>query len=87
MPGLVFTLLVSAASAMLVMAFIGANPAFAAWNMILLPLPLLIISLLGLFGRHGATEDEVRFSQKNPLLFRVGGVIVLVVALRLMGIM
>lgn len=86
MPGLVFTLLVSAASAMIVMAFIGANPAFAAWNMILLPLPLLAISLLGLLGRHGATEDEVRFSQRNPLLFRLGGVLILVVAFRMMGV-
>lgn len=86
MPGLVFTLLVSAASAMIVMAFIGANPAFAAWNMILLPLPLLAISLLGLLGRHGATEDEVRFSQRNPLLFRLGGVLILVVALRMMDV-
>jgi hypothetical protein len=86
MPGLVFTLFVSAASAMIVMAFIGANPAFAAWNMILLPLPILAIAILGLLGRHGATDDEVRFSQRNPLLFRLGGVLILVVALRLMGI-
>ena len=86
MPGLVFTLLVSAASAMIVMAFIGANPAFAAWNMILLPLPLLAISILGLLGRYGATPDEVRFSQRNPLFFRLGGVLILIVALRMMGI-
>ena len=86
MPGLVFTLFVSAASAMIVMAFIGANPAFAAWNMVLLPLPILVIALLGLLGRHGATPDEVRFSQKNPLIFRFGGVLILIVALRLMGI-
>lgn len=86
MPGLVFTLFVSAASAMIVMAFIGANPTFAAWNMVLLPLPILVIALLGLLGRHGATPDEVRFSQKNPLIFRFGGVLILIVALRLMGI-
>jgi hypothetical protein len=86
MPGLVFTLFVSAASAMIVMAFIGANPAFAAWNMVLLPLPILVIALLGLLGRHGATPDEVRFSQRNPLLFRIGGVVILIIALRLMGI-
>jgi hypothetical protein len=87
MPGLIFTLFVSAASAMIVMAFVGANPAFAAWNMILLPLPLLTIALLGLFGRHGATDQEVRFSQRNPLLFRLGGLLILLIALRLMGIM
>lgn len=86
MPGLIFTLFVSAASALIVMAFIGANPAFASWNMILLPLPILVISLLGLLGRHGATEDEVRLSQRTPVLFRVGGVLILIVALRLMGI-
>lgn len=86
MPGLVFTLFISAASAMIVMAFIGANPAFAAWNMVLLPLPILLIAILGLLGRHGASPDEVRFSQRNPLIFRLGGVLILIVALRLMGI-
>lgn len=86
MPGLVLTLVVAAASAGIVMAIIGANPTFAAWNMIMLPLPILAISLLGLFGRHGATEDEVRFSQRNPWLFRVGGVVIVLVAMKLMNI-
>ena len=86
MPGLVFTLLVSAGSAIIVMAIIGANPAFAAWNMVLLPIPLLIISILSLFGKHGKTPDEVRLSQRNPIIFRVGGVVIFIVALRMMGI-
>jgi hypothetical protein len=87
MPGLVFTLIVAASSAGIVMAIIGANPTFAAWNMILLPIPLLIIGVLGLFGRHGATEDEVRFSQRNPWIFRIGGVVIIVVAAKLMRIL
>lgn len=86
MPGLVFTLVVAAGSAGIVMAIIGANPTFAAWNMIMLPIPLLIIGVLGLFGRHGATEDEVRFSQRNPWIFRIGGVAIVVVAAKLMNI-
>jgi high-affinity K+ transport system ATPase subunit B len=87
MPGLVFTLIVAASSAGIVMAIIGANPTFAAWNMILLPIPLLIIGVLGLFGRHGATEDEVRFSQRNPWIFRIGGVVIIFIAMKLMRIL
>jgi hypothetical protein len=39
-----------------------------------------------MFGRHGATEDQVRFSQRHPVVFRVGGVAVFLAALRLMGV-
>ncbi len=85
-PGLVFTLMVAAVSATVLMAYTGVNPEFAAWNMVVLPLPLLAISLLGMFGRHGATPDEVRFAERNPWLFRLGGVVIFVLALRMMGV-
>lgn len=86
MPGLIFKLSIAAITAMVVMQFVGINPEFAAWNMVLLPLPLLAVSALGMFGRHGATPHEIRYSQRNPWVFRLGGLIVLVVALRLMAV-
>ena len=85
-PGLIFTLMVAATSSIILMNVTGANPDFAAWNMFFLPLPMLAIAVLGMFGRHGATEDEPRFVSRFPLLFRVGGVIIFVVALRAMAI-
>jgi hypothetical protein len=86
LPGLVFALTIATATTALVMDILGLNPAFAAWNMVLLPLPLLLLALAGMFGRHGATEDQVRFSQRHPVVFRVGGVVVFIAALRLMGV-
>ena len=86
LPGLVFALTIATATTSLVMEILGLNAAFAAWNMVLLPLPLLLLALAGMFGRHGATEDQIRFSQRHPVVFRVGGVVVFLAALRLMGV-
>ena len=86
LPGLAFKLIVAATSATIVMAIVGANPQFAALNMMLLPLPLLALSILGMFGRHGATPNEVRISAKFPWLFRLGGIAVLLLSLRLMSV-
>jgi hypothetical protein len=85
-PGLIFTLMVAAASSIVLMNITGANPDFAAWNMFFLPLPMLALAVLAMFGRHGATDDEPRFVQRFPIVFRVGGVVMFVVALRAMAI-
>jgi hypothetical protein len=53
-------------------------------------MPLLVLSLLGMFGRHGKIsrrgKEEERFSQKNDLVYRVGGVLMLVITLKLAGV-
>lgn len=87
LPGLVFALTVAIATTSLVMEVLGLNPVFAAWNMVLLPLPLLALAVAGMFGRHGRTPDQTRFSQRHPVVFRLGGVVVFLVALRLMGVL
>jgi hypothetical protein len=87
LPGLVFALTVASGTTSVVMGILGLNPAFAAWNMVLLPLPLLVLAILGMFARHGRTPDQIRFSQRYPLVFRIGGVVVFLVALRLMGVL
>jgi hypothetical protein len=43
-----------------------------------------------MFGRHGKIrrrgKEEERFSQKNDLVYRVGGVLMLVITLKLAGV-
>ena len=52
----------------------------------LIPLPLLLLSVLSMFGREGATENEVRIAKRNRWLYRIGGVAMLLVTLNLTGI-
>ena len=85
-PGLAFSMLVTAATTSLVANFTGANPELAQWNFVLLPLPLLIVSTLGLFGRHGATERDRKLSQRNVWVYRLGGIVVFAFTLQLVGI-
>jgi hypothetical protein len=47
---------------------------------------LLVLSLLGMFGRHGASPDEDRPVKNYKWLYRVGGVFILIVTLKLAGV-
>jgi hypothetical protein len=89
-PGLAFTLFVASATTATVGAVLGSTPELAQWAFFILPMPLLILSVLGMFGRHGKIsrrgKEEERFSQKNDLVYRVGGVLMLVVTLKLAGV-
>jgi hypothetical protein len=85
-PGLAFTILVSSGSSAALSMWLGATPAFAELSFVLLPLPLLLLSVLSMFGREGATEDEVRIAQRNRWVYRIGGVVMLLVTLNLTGI-
>jgi hypothetical protein len=85
-PGLAFTILVSSGSAAALAIWLGATPAYAEISFVLLPLPLLLLSLLSMFGREGATEDEVRIAQRNRWVYRIGGVVMLLITLKLTGI-
>jgi hypothetical protein len=89
-PGLALTLFVASATTATVGAVLGSTPELAQWAFMILPMPLLVLSLLGMFGRHGKIsrrgKEEERFSQKNDLVYRVGGVIMLVVTLKLAGV-
>jgi hypothetical protein len=39
-----------------------------------------------MFGREGASEDEVRIAQRNRWVYRLGGVVMLLITLNLTGI-
>jgi hypothetical protein len=85
-PGLALSLGIGALTTSLVGAALGANPSLAAWSFVILALPLLALSILGLFGRHGATEDEEKPAKRFTWLYRIGGVVMLVVTLKLAGV-
>lgn len=54
----------------------------------LLPIPLLVLSILGMFGRHGKDPDDDRpiKTHKWRYVYRIGGIVMLVVTLRLAGV-
>jgi hypothetical protein len=86
-PGLAFSILVTAATTSLVANLTGANPELAQWNFVLLPIPLLVVSTLGLFGRHGSTGRDRKLSQRNVWIYRLGGIVVFAFTLQLVGIL
>jgi len=89
-PGLALTLFVASATTATVGSVLGSTPELAQWAFLVLPMPLLVLSLLSMFGRHGKISrrgrHEERPSKQNPLVYRVGGVIMLVVTLKLAGV-
>jgi hypothetical protein len=85
-PGLALSLIVATVTTAVTGAILGAVPALASWSFVILPLPLLALSLLGMFGRHGRDEDELKPAQRNVWVYRVGGVLMLVVTLKLAGV-
>jgi hypothetical protein len=85
-PGLALSLVIATLTTSLVGAWLGSTPALAEWSFVILPLPLLALSLLGLFGREGATPDEEKPAKRNKWIYRIGGLVMLVVTLKLAGV-
>ena len=86
-PGLAFTLLVANATTSLVGLWFGATPDLALWSFGLLPIPMLALSILHILGRQGL-PDEVRLLHRPGMMwvYRIGGVVMLVVTMKLAGI-
>ena len=89
-PGLALTLFIASATTATVGAFLGATPELAQWAFLILPMPLLILSLLGMFGRHGRVnrhgEEEERPGKRNKWIYRIGGIVMLLITLKLAGV-
>jgi hypothetical protein len=85
-PGLALSLVVATLTTSLVGAWLGATPELAQWSFVILPLPLLAISILGLFGRHGGEQFDDRPVKQSVWVYRIGGVIMLLVTLKLAGV-
>jgi hypothetical protein len=89
-PGLAFTILVASATAAAVGAALGDNPDLGKWSFVILPIPMLAITVLGWFGRHGEIDadgnEEERPGKRNKWIYRIGGLIMLVITLKLAGV-
>jgi hypothetical protein len=86
-PGLALTLIVAAATTAVVNSWFGPSADLVYWSFALLPIPMLALSLLGMIGRHG-NEGEVRLLRRPMFawVYRIGGVIMFIVTLKLAGI-
>jgi hypothetical protein len=86
-PGLAFTLVLATATTNLVGQWFGTSPELALWSFALLPIPLLGLSLLHMLGRHGE-DGEVRWIQRPRLvwLYRIGGIVMLILTMNLAGV-
>jgi hypothetical protein len=87
-PGLALSLIIASTTTALVGAALGATPDLAQWSFVLLPIPLLMLSILGLFGRHGENPEDPKplKTERWKLVYRIGGVVMLLITLRLAGI-
>ena len=86
-PGLALVLIVSQLTSNLVGSWFGSAPDLALWSFALLPIPLLALSVLGILGREGL-EGEVRLIKRPSLrwVYRIGGIIMLIVTMKLAGV-
>jgi hypothetical protein len=85
-PGLALSLIVATMTTAATGAIVGAVPALASWSFVILPLPLLLLSLLGMFGRHGRDDDDLKPAQRNVWVYRIGGAVMLLITLKLAGV-
>ena len=86
-PGFAFTLLVASSTSGLVHDWLGSKPDFAQWSFVLLPIPMLALSVIGLLGREGAEGEERLLKQaRMRWVYRIGGIVMLLVTMRLAGV-
>ena len=87
LPGLAFTLLVASYSLAGLTAILGETPDLAKMAFVLLPIPSVILSILGMLGREPA-DGDVRWYQRDQLtwLYRIGGIAIFIYTLQLTGI-
>ena len=86
-PGLAFSLWLATAAVALLTAMLGATASLAQMAFVLLPLPSLVMSILGLLGREPAEGYvDVLKRPRFTWVYRIGGIFVLLLTLRLAGL-
>ena len=65
----------------------GTSPDLALWSFALLPIPMLFLAVFAMLGREGI-KDEVRFIRRPKLkwVYRIGGIVMLLVTMNLAGV-
>jgi len=87
LPGLAFSLLVASYTALFVGSWLGHRTDYSQWSFILMPIPMFLVGVAGLFGREGGNdEDRPIKKEKWRYLYRVGGIVMLGVTLKLAGV-
>jgi hypothetical protein len=86
-PGLALTLVVATLTTSVVEVWFGATPDLVLWSFALLPIPMLALSLLHMFGREG-NEGEERWimTPRATWIYRIGGIGMLFVTMMLAGV-
>ncbi len=87
LPGLAFSLLVASYSSLFLSQWLGDLPDFAQWSFLLLPIPMFLVGVIGLFGREGKDGEERPL--KTPrwrYVYRLGGIAMLVFTAQLAGV-
>jgi hypothetical protein len=85
-PGLAFSLSVISWLTAALSNLVINSEQLTKWAFAILPMPILLFSLLALMGRHGEDIHEVKPTKRNKIVYRVGGVVMLAVTMRLAGI-
>ena len=86
-PGLAFSLLVASYTATVLGSMLGHRPDYSQWSFMLMPIPMFVVGLIGLFGREGADgEDRPIKKPKWRWIYRVGGIVVLALTMKLAGV-
>jgi hypothetical protein len=86
-PGLAFTLVVASITTQIVAGWFGSSPELALWSFALLPIPMLGLGLLHILGREGLPDEE-RWIKRPGLkwIYRIGGIVMLIVTMKLAGV-
>lgn len=82
LPGMTLSLTMAVLSAAGLAMFAGATPEMARYSFVLMPLPLLVQGVLKEFGRYGG-PNAVKPSQRNKWVYRIGGIVIYIVTLKL----
>jgi len=86
-PGLALTLLVASLTTNLVSGWFGSTPDLALWSFALLPIPMLALHILGIIGREG-NPGEHRWIRQQRLvwIYRIGGIVMFILTLKVAGV-
>lgn len=86
-PGLALVLLVAQITSNIVSSWFEGSPESALYAFAILPIPLLTLKVIGMFGREGK-PDEIRLIKRPKFkwIYRVGGVVMLLITMRLAGV-
>jgi len=87
LPGLALSLVVAGYSSVFISDWLGDHPDYSQYSFMLMPIPMFILGLIGLFGREGREgEDRPIKHPKLRWVYRVGGIVMLVITVKLAGV-